>query len=222
VDTGDYVSVGCYPFQLRPATSGDLNGIFRLLDGAAAWLRTTKDTDQWERPWPTREARDARVRVGVENGETWIVLDGYVPMGTVTIARKPNIDVWSNLDPGCRLSDRAVYVHRLITARNYAGLEGLGSELLNWAGRQGQRLYGAQWIRIDVWASNLALHNYYMKRGFRPCGRCADRHYPSGALFQKPVAPITQPSFPWFVESIAAPLPRLAAPRSRLLSLAGH
>ena len=121
MDTGDYVSVGSYPFQLRLATSGDLNGIFRLLDGAAAWLRATKDTDQWERPWPTREARDARVRVGVENGETWIVLDGYVPMGTVTIARKHNIDVWSNLDPGCRLSDRAVYVHRLITARNYAG-----------------------------------------------------------------------------------------------------
>ena len=73
-----------------------------------------------------------------------------------------------------------------------------------------------------MWASNLALHNYYMKRGFRPCGSCADRHYPSGALFQKPVAPITQPSFPWFVESIAAPLPGLAAPRSGLLSLAGH
>ncbi|HZI74749.1 MAG TPA: GNAT family N-acetyltransferase, partial [Gemmatimonadales bacterium] len=170
MDTGDYVSVGSYPFQLRLATSGDLNGIFRLLDGAAAWLRTTKDTDQWERPWPTREARDARVRVGVENGETWIVLDGYVPTGTITIARKPNIDVWSDLDPGCRLSDRSVYVHRLITARNYAGLAGLGSELLNWAGRKGQRLYGAQWIRIDVWASNLALHNYYMKRGFRSCG----------------------------------------------------
>jgi hypothetical protein len=41
-------------------------------------------------------------------------------------------------------------------------------------------------------------------------------------LFQKPVAPITQPSFPWFVESIAAPPPGLAAPRSGLLSLAGH
>ena len=129
-------------------------------------------------------------------------------MGTITIARKPNIDVWSDLEPGCRLSDRSVYVHRLITAPVTPGSRVLGSELLNWAGRKGQRLYGAQWIRIDVWASNLALHNYYMKRGFRPCGRCADRHYPSGALFQKPVAPITQPSFPWFVESIAAPLPR--------------
>lgn len=222
MDTGDYVSVGGYPFQLRLATSGDLNGIFRLLDGAAAWLRATKDTDQWERPWPTHEARDARVRVGVENGETWIVLDGYVPMGTITIARKPSTDVWSDLDPGCRLSDRAVYVHRLITARNYAGLAGLGSELLNWAGRKGQRLYGARWIRIDVWASNLALHNYYTKRGFRSCGRCADRHYPSGALFQKPVAPVAHPSLPLFMKSIAAPLPGLAAPRSGLLSLAGH
>ena len=123
MDTGDYVSVGSYPFQLRPATPGDLNGILRLLDSAAAWPRTTKDTDQRERPWPTCGARDARVRAGVENGGTWIVLDGHVPMGTVTIASKPNIDVWSDLDPGCRLSDRAVYVHRLIAARNYTGLD---------------------------------------------------------------------------------------------------
>jgi ribosomal protein S18 acetylase RimI-like enzyme len=222
VDTGDYVSVGSYPFQLRLATSADLTGIFRLLDDAAAWLRTAKDTDQWERPWPTREARDARVRAGVEHGDTWIVLDGYVPMGTITIKPRPNTAVWSGLDRGCDLSDRAVYVHRLVTARNYTGLGGLGSALLSWAGRKGQRLYGAQWIRIDVWASNLALHDYYRKRGFQPCGRCADRCYPSGALFQKPVTPATEPSFQWFVESLDASRPGLAASHSGLLSLAGR
>ena len=206
--------MGRYPFQLRLATRGDLNGIFQLLDGAAAWLRTTKDTDQWEKPWPTREARDARVRVGVENGETWIALDDSIPVGTITIAGKPNTYVWSDLTSGCRLSDRAVYVHRLITARNYVGLEGLGSELLDWAGRNGRRLYGARWIRVDVWTSNRALHNYYLDHGFLPCGKCADLRYPSGVLFQRPVLPIAESSFPRFVENLPTPIPASAAPRS--------
>jgi hypothetical protein len=205
VDPGDYVSVGKFPFRLRLATPGDLKGIFWLLDGAAAWLRTTKDTDQWEKPWPTREARDARVRAGVENGETWIVLDGSDPMGTITITPRPNPYVWSNPSSACRLSERAVYVHRLATARNHAGLGGLGSALLDWAGRKGQRLYGAQWIRIDVWSSNRALHHYYVKRGFLSCGECPDRRYPSGALFQKSVAPIAESGFPWFAETLPAP-----------------
>lgn len=205
MDTGDYVSVGSYPFQLRLATARDLKGIFRLLDAATTWLRTTKDTDQWEKPWPTREARDGRVRAGVENGETWIVQDGYVPVGTITVTRTPNPQVWSDLASGCRLSDRAVYVHRLITARHRADLAGLGSQLLDWAGHKGQRLYGAEWVRIDVWTSNLALHSYYTERGFLRCGACADRRYPSGALFQKPVSRIAEARSPVFAEIIPAP-----------------
>jgi hypothetical protein len=40
-----------------------------------------------------------------------------------------------------------------------------------------------------------------MKRGFEPCGFCADSNYPSGALFQKPVSAITLPFVPQFIES---------------------
>jgi hypothetical protein len=77
---------------------------------------------------------------------------------------------------------------------------GLGAELINWAGLRGQRLYGAKWIRIDVWSTNTDLHDYYQRQGFEPCGRCDDPGYPSGALFQKAVAAITPPLQPKFAE----------------------
>ena len=91
------------------------------------------------------------------------------------------------------------YAHRLITARDYAG-RGLGADLIDWAGLRGQRLYGAKWIRIDVWTSNAALHDYYGETGFERCGSCADPGYPSGALFQKRVSAITESRFPPFTE----------------------
>jgi GNAT superfamily N-acetyltransferase len=191
--------VGRYPFALRLASPGDLNEVRWLVHEAAGWLTRNKGTDQWAKPWPTREAHHQRLLAGLRHGRTWIVWDDDVPVATVTIATRPNPAIWSRPARECDLSDRAVYAHRLITARNYAG-GGLGAELIDWAGLRGQRLYGAKWIRIDVWTSNTALHEYYTKRGFKRCGSCADPDYPSGALFQKPVSEITTPCFPQFTE----------------------
>ena len=170
------------------ATGEHLEAILSFIEEASTWLRS-KDTDQWAKPWPSKEARDARVLRGLQNGKTWIVWDGDTPAAMVTIATRANAAVWSKPACECDLSERAVYAHRLITARNYAGW-GLGAELLDWAGLRGRREFGAKWIRIDVWTSNPSLHDYYLRRGFEPCGTCADPTYPSGALFQKPISGI--------------------------------
>jgi hypothetical protein len=208
LDTGDYISVASSQLQLRQAGPGDRDAIYELLDEATTWLRG-KDTDQWAKPWPSREARDRRILTGLENGRTWIVRNPLGPVATITIATRPDPGVWSDLEPGCDLADRAVYVHRLITSRKYAGLE-LGSELIDWAGCYGELLYGAQWIRVDVWTSNVALHTYYTERGFRPCGSCADPGYPSRALFQKPVPATARSRFPGIAWEHAAPAPQAA------------
>lgn len=120
----------------------------------------------------------------MQNEKTWIVWDGDTAAATVTIAINANTDVWQNPACTCDLSEKAIYVHRLITARKYAGT-GLGEELVNWAGLRGKRRNRAKWIRIDVWTSNEALHTYYKDIGFVACGECPDPRYPSGALFQK-------------------------------------
>ncbi|MGH3256435.1 MAG: GNAT family N-acetyltransferase [Streptosporangiaceae bacterium] len=170
-----------------------------LIEEARGWLEW-KDTDQWQKPWPDTSARDARVLRGLEGEKTWIVWDGDIPAATVTITPRKNAAVWSAPACTCNLAERAVFVHRLITARKYSG-SGLGAELIDWAGLRGQRLYGAKWIRIDVWSANEGLHDYYLKRGFEACGFCSDPSYPSGALFQKPVSAIIRPSVPQFAQS---------------------
>jgi len=57
--------------------------------------------------------------------------------------------------------------------------------------------WGASWVRVDVWTSNLGLHDYYKGHGFEHL-RTLDFHnywdYPSAALFQKPTAEIDKES----------------------------
>ena len=113
-------------------TNEHLQAIFGLIEEARTWL-PAKGTNQWSKPWPNKEERDARVRRGLEVGATWIVWDEdgdkNTLAATVTMATRPNAAVWSK--SACDLADRAVYAHRLITARDYAGW-GLGAGLLNW------------------------------------------------------------------------------------------
>jgi len=188
--------------RIAPATTENFGTVLGLIDEAAAWLRT-KDTNQWAAPWPDRVKRDARVMRGLAGGKTWIVWDGDIAAATVTLAAKPNPKVWARPGCTCELSERAVYAHRLITARSHAGL-GLGGQLIDWAGLRARGDYGATWIRIDVWTTNAALHDYYMSTGFEACGFCDDPDYPSGKLFQKRTARIEAADTPLLNQPSAA------------------
>lgn len=163
---------------IHPAAPDDQAIVIGLIEEAAAWLRS-KPTDQWARPWPTREARDERVRRGLERGETWLVLDGGKPAATMTICAEPIPYIW--LDKG---RGEAVYVHRLVVGRSYAGQD-LGGIMIDWAVQRELRERPVEWVRVDVWTTNEDLHAYYRRQGFTRCGTCPDGTYPSGALFQK-------------------------------------
>jgi GNAT superfamily N-acetyltransferase len=180
-------------------TRRNRKAVLGLIEEASSWLRT-KDTDQWAKPWPNKRKRNKRVRLGLKNGKTWIVWHGTIPVATVTIAERANEMVWGAA--ACDMTARAVYVHRLVTRRSYAG-SGLGEQLIDWAGQRGRDRSAAQWIRIDVWTGNTALHEYYTKRGFLPCGWCPNPDYPSGALFEKPVASIGEVRIPEFPDPVA-------------------
>jgi GNAT superfamily N-acetyltransferase len=182
------------------ATDENMQVVLRLIDEAAQWLHT-RDTDQWARPWPDLTARNKRVWRGLKGNKTWFVQDeAENTIATVTIATHANRRVW----PVEAWNDEAVYVHRLIVARGQAG-NGLGEDLFDWAGQRAARQYGAKWIRIDVWTTNLDLHKYYQKRGFEPAGFCADPKYPSGALFEKEVSRIDEDFQPQFRDADCSP-----------------
>jgi GNAT superfamily N-acetyltransferase len=172
---------------IRLAAVDDVETIIGMVDEAAAWLGT-KGTDQWAAPWPNRTARDGRILRGIRTGRTWIVKEQDEPVATITCRQHGNHKLWNSKEQG----DPAVYVSRLIVSRKHKG-DQIGAALIDWAGFQAVKAWGAQWIRIDVWTTNIALHNYYEKQKFAPVRICQfddPRSYPSAALFQKPTAAI--------------------------------
>ena len=175
--------------RIAVASVQDLDAVLGLIDEAAAWLRT-KDTDQWFAPWPNEAARDAQVLRSLQRQATWIVWDDDIPAATVTMRPRHDPRIWARPAVTADLGERAVYLDRLVVARSYAGW-GLGAQLIDWAGLQAWDTYGAKWIRINVWSTNSALHDYFLKRGFQPCGHTPDPDFPEGALFEKPTAKIS-------------------------------
>jgi GNAT superfamily N-acetyltransferase len=189
-DKGDYVSVGRYPFALRLAAPGDFDDVNGLVREAAEWLRTSKDTDQWEKPWPDRVGHRERILNDLIKGKTWIVWDGMTAAATITVDTEEPLDlneqpVW----PARRRHEPALYVRRVIVSRQYAGRE-LGAALLDWAADVAGREHGAALIRVDVWTTNTGLHAYYQGQDFVRCLGRDPREltdYPSQALFEREV-----------------------------------
>lgn len=182
--------MGSYPFALCLAAPGDLRQVRGLVREAAEWLRTTKVTDQWARPWPSRAGQEERMLDDLLKGKTWLLWDGERSVATITVDPEEPLDerrlpVWP-----ARKRGRAVYVRRVVVGRSYAG-QGIGAALLDWAASLARRKHKARLIRIDVWTTNVQLHAYYEKQGFT---RCAGRdpgdltNYPSQALFERPVS----------------------------------
>jgi hypothetical protein len=173
-----------WPLTLRRAEAADMPAILMLIDEASAWL-ATKGTDQWAVPWPSQRGRDSRIGAGIRQRKTWICWDRGIPAATLTA--DPQHDPYWAEPPH---SEPAVYVHRLVVARRYAGVR-LGGSLMDWAGWTALLEYGARWVRVSAWTTNVGLHAYYASQGFTPCGYHPDDGYPSAARFQKPTGEIT-------------------------------
>ena len=182
--------MGRYPFALRLAVPGDFDKVVRLVREAADWLRVSKDTDQWARPWPNRSAHRERILNDLIKGKTWIAWDGPVAAATITVDTEEPLNLHERpIWPAHKRRQPAVYVRRVVVSRNYARL-GLGAGLLDWAADVAGRVHEVALIRVDVWTTNLELHAYYEGQGFsrseaRDRGELGD--YPSQALFERDV-----------------------------------
>jgi ribosomal protein S18 acetylase RimI-like enzyme len=167
-------------FEIAPAAETDFNELVRLRSEATKWL-SGLGVDQWQQPWPTRAEEHERLRKSIEEGTTWKVLDHSEIVATFAIDRIADPHLWLETEQ----AERALYVHRLIIDRSYAGV-GLGAKIMDliatWAAHEDCR-----WLRIDVWTNNTRLHNYYRNIGFRYV-RTIKSDYPSGALFQREVS----------------------------------
>ncbi|WP_020579870.1 GNAT family N-acetyltransferase [Actinopolymorpha alba] len=160
---------------------------------ASEWLAEI-GIDQWRQPWPTHEAMAERCAASIRAGETWMVRDDEgATAATVTLDTYADPQLWTTRER----AEPAMYVHRLIVRRGWAGL---GTRILNWASAKAAR-QGNDWIRIDVRTDNTPLHDYYQRNGFQHV-RTLHSDYPSGALFQRPTklaapkrsAPLAEPT----------------------------
>jgi predicted N-acetyltransferase YhbS len=185
-------------YRVRQAVPADRAAVLSLIEEAAQWLRG-KDTKQWDKPWPSRPARDGRVTRGITNGLTWVVEDDSGEIAaTVTYRERGSRKLWRKRE----LAEPACYVSRLVVRRSYAGRR-IGAGLTDWAGMRGAEQWGALYIRVDVWTDNYALHSYYKEHGFeyiRTVHFDDPWEYPSAALFEKAVTKIDKDAASSFKE----------------------
>ncbi|MBO3750684.1 GNAT family N-acetyltransferase [Streptosporangiaceae bacterium NEAU-GS5] len=166
-----------------------------MIEEAVDWLGN-RGLDQWSNPWPDREGRDERVREGIRDHATLMICADGRPVGTVTVYRKDKRSLWGCVE---KVEGAAWYVHQFVVRRE-KDLRGLGEQVLDWISSQAHQ-FGAQWLRMDVWRTNPALHRYYKARGFAFVKEIPEAYlesiglpaYPSSALFARRTAAADTP-----------------------------
>jgi|GEM_PF-611423 len=161
------------------AQSRDLGAIWQLRAERAQWL-SGLGSDQWSHAGLDREEFMERVQVSINAGETWVWLEDGAVLGTIALDQWADPGLWSTTE-----REDSLIVHRMMTTRAAAG-RGIGAALL----QQAEQIAAAQhcnWLRLDAWTTNDALHRYYERQGFRRVRTETEHGTPSGALFERPV-----------------------------------
>lgn len=181
------------PLYMRQATSTDFDVIERMIEDAKSRLREL-GTDQWSTDWPDEvgHRRMDRVLCSIKEGKTWLAefrsqdaaYPEWLPAATVTVDEKGSPAVWTVAE---LTTYRALYLSRLVIADGLSGFH-IGSAIVDWAGHRALKNYDAQTIRIDVWTTNFALHDYYEKRGFEERGLVENEDYPARRRFERSTA----------------------------------
>ena len=173
--------------RIAPAGRDDLANLIAFRDEAARWL-AARGIDQWSEPWPSDDLMTKGMLRNINAGETFIVWDDHnKPAATITINQFAKPELWTPEEA----AEPALYAHKVTVDRAYGG-QGLGAELLDWAGTRAAD-EGADWLRVDVWTTNEHLQHYYLKQGFTYVRTVVLPHNPSGALFQRPAERVLTP-----------------------------
>jgi GNAT superfamily N-acetyltransferase len=169
---------------VRSASPDDLDALLDLFREASRWL-ASKGIDQWQ--W---EPRVVQVRDDIERGNVFVGEDDARRIiATVTVDTFADPDFWGPDDN----PNSALYVHRMIVARDHASL-GIGDELTQWI-EQFAGALGYDYVRLDCYRSNTGLHRYYKAHGWSNVRTVDAPWRPSGALFQRPTPKSTAAHF---------------------------
>lgn len=139
--------------RVEPATSADLPAV------RAAYADGRRiQKEQGSVVWP--EFSDAAILGEIEDGRLLRVVDDEDALVGVFSVAYEDAAIWGEHERGAHL-----YLHRIARAAGYPG-RGLIDAVLAWAGARCEAL-GRAGLRMDTWASNVALVAYYRRLGFR-------------------------------------------------------
>lgn len=138
-------------YTVENTQPSDLNFIYHLFDEAIVY--------QKKRGYPVWPAYDKEVLVRdiAEQNQFKIVIDSKI-VCIFSICYSDKI-VWREQDKG-----NAIYLHRIVVNPTSKGLRHFG-KILDWTKLQA-RIQGLSFIRMDTWANNPTIINYYRSFGF--------------------------------------------------------
>jgi len=138
--------------RIEPATLSDLPAIRAVYADATEIQR-----EQGAIIWP--EFPKELTITEIETGRLFRVMDGDALGGVFSVTYADDA-IWGERERG-----EHIYLHRIARATTYPG-RGIMRPILEWAWAECRRL-GRSGIRIDTWASNQALIDFYERQGFR-------------------------------------------------------
>ncbi len=147
-------------FLVRKAEPSDLASVLFLLQQAGRWLQT-KNTTQWDYYVTDLQENTEEVSDSIDRVNTYIVeSDNGECVASITLEMAPtgwDRSIWGD----DAKKDDAVYLHRIVVNRKFAGKE-VGSDLIKWAVERAKEK-GKKRIRFDCLARNVGLNRYYQK-----------------------------------------------------------
>ena len=168
--------------QFLQSTSADIDEIFRLYRGAAAYQVAITSIVVWP------EFERGLVEQELREGRQWkIVIDRQIACVWAIAFDDPQI--W-----GARNADSAIYLHRIATNPAFRGQK-LVEKIVQWA-KAYARQHGQQFVRLDTIGENRGLIAHYTACGFDYLGLAkltdtvglpAHYHNATVSLFELPV-----------------------------------
>lgn len=142
--------------QVQPTTPADLHAIRAAYDAGRKTQR-----EQHSVVWP--EFTNDAILAEIEAAQLLRVVDGDTLAGVFSVAYEDSA-IWGEMERGAH-----IYLHRITRSAEYRG-RGLVSAVLEWAAVRCTAL-GRAGLRMDTWASNDTLIEYYGRLGFQVVGR---------------------------------------------------
>ena len=138
-------------FRIVSSTKQDLDCIFKLYDEAIAYQKL-----KFNKYWPPFN------RISIENeineGRHFKVTTGDAIAGVFSVTYN-DVEIWGASD-----ADGAIYLHRIVTGDNFRG-NNLVGRIIEWS-KEFAAVKQIAYIRLDCFADNQNLVDYYIKCGF--------------------------------------------------------